>query len=247
VNEALLGAGTVRHARLRPVHHAFDYPALFLLLPMRGGSFGAVPRNRWAPIAFHDRDHGDGGPDALAWLDALLAGHGIRDAQGPVWLQCFPRVLGFAFKPVSFWYCHRADGSLRAVVAEVNNTFGERHSYVLDGAAWGRESVAAKIFRVSPFCEVQGRYRFRFLHAPERGRIVARVDHDDGQGPLLRTSISGVLQPATRQALRRAAFRYAAQCVSVLWRIHWQALRLAWRRVPFHSAPAPARERRTPA
>src|SRR5256885_15444703 len=75
----------------------------------------------------------------------------------------FPRVLGYVFKPVSFWYAHRADGSLAAVLAEVNNTFGERHAYLLAGPGldWGRGQVARKQFHVSPFCEGRGGDRFR--------------------------------------------------------------------------------------
>ncbi|MEO8656245.1 MAG: DUF1365 domain-containing protein, partial [Ramlibacter sp.] len=154
MNQPLVGFGEVRHTRLRPVRHAFAYPTCFLLLPMRSlrthGS-GALARNRAALLSFHDRDHGDGGEDALAWLDALLARQGIADANGEAWLHCYPRVLGHAFNPVSFWYCHRSDDTLRAIVVEVNNTFGERHCYVLDAPAWGRELQAPKAFHVSPF------------------------------------------------------------------------------------------------
>lgn len=255
---ALIGFGSVRHTRLKPQRHAFAYPVYFLVLPLRSlrvRSDAALARNRFSLIAFHDCDHGDGGNDALAWFDALLAGEGVHDADGEVWLQTFPRVLGHAFKPVSFWYAHRADGSLAAVVAEVNNTFGERHCYVLhgDGLAWGRELSAAKVFHVSPFCEVAGRYRFRFLRAghPAPGparktpgatdHLIARVDHDDASGPLLRTSIGGALQPIDRAALRRAFWGMPLMTLSVVARIHWQALRLWLKRLPwFRKPPAPA-------
>jgi DUF1365 family protein len=98
-------------------------------------------------------------------------------------------VLGYAFKPVSFWHCHRLDGSLAAIVAEVNNTFGERHCYLLahPGLVYGQELTASKVFHVSPFCRVTGRYRFRFMRTADR--IVARVDHDDESGPLLVTRL----------------------------------------------------------
>ncbi len=237
----LLGIGSVRHARLRPVHHAFAYPTLFLLLPlraMREAGSGALARNRRALLAFHDRDHGDGRDDALAWLDQLLAQRGIHDADGEAWLHCYPRVLGHAFKPVSFWYCHRADGTLRAIVVEVNNTFGERHCYVLDTPAWGRELSAAKQLHVSPFCAVEGRYRFRFVFGAERGRTCARIDYDDADGPVLRTSVSGNLQPATAWALRRALCLQPALGLVIVARIHWQALQLWLRRVPFFHKPA---------
>ena len=128
--EPHLAIGRVHHARLRPAVNRFDYPTYFLLLPMRRLRAAPVPalaRNRFGLIAFHDADHGDGRADSLEWIDEVLAREGITDAGGEVWLHCYPRVLGHTFKPVSFWYCHRVDGTLRAVLAEVNNTFGERH------------------------------------------------------------------------------------------------------------------------
>ncbi|MBA2673289.1 DUF1365 domain-containing protein [Ramlibacter sp.] len=242
MNTALVGFGQVRHTRLRPVRHAFAYPTVFLLLPMRSlrtNGSGALARNRRAAVSFRDADHGDGRADALAWIDELLAAEGIADAGGEVWLHCLPRVLGYAFKPVSFWYCHRADGTLRAIVVEVNNTFGERHCYLLDAPAWGREQEARKVFHVSPFCAVEGSYRFRFLLTPGQERTVARIDLHDAQGTLLRTSVSGVLQPATTAALRAALWRHPLLTFAIVARIHWQALALWLRRVPFVSKPAP--------
>ena len=239
---AQLGLGTVRHRRLRPAEHAFAYRTYFLMLPLRAlraQPDPALARNRFGLIAFHDRDHGDGGPDALAWLDGLLAGEGIDDADGEVWLQTYPRVLGHVFKPVSFWYCHRRDGSLAAILAEVNNTFGERHVYLLAGPtlAYGREMRAAKVFHVSPFCEVRGQYRFRFMRTAER--VVARVDHDDEQGPLLLTSVGGTLAPLTAWRQWRAFLTLPLMTFGVVARIHWQALRLALKRVPFFNKPEP--------
>ena len=243
--QPLLGSGIVRHRRLRPRVHAFEYPTYFLLLPMRSlratgaTDAPALARNRFGLLSFHDRDHGDGRADALAWLEETLAAEGVTDADGEIWLHTYPRVLGYVFKPVSFWYCHRADGSLAAVLAEVNNTFGERHGYLLAGAdlAYGRELQAKKVFHVSPFCRVEGRYRFRFLRTADR--LVARVDHDDEAGALLETSVSGHLAPLTRKALRRAFFGMPLMTLGVIARIHWQALQLAVKRVPFFGKPAP--------
>jgi hypothetical protein len=195
-------------------------------------------RNRFGLLAFHDRDHGDGRGDALAWLDELLQREGVRDAAGEVWLHTYPRVLGYVFKPVSFWYCHRADGSLAAIVAEVNNTFGERHCYLLygPGLAWGQELRTRKVFHVSPFCRVHGVYRFRFMRTADR--TVARIDHDDEDGALLETSVSGQLQPLTPASARAAFFGMPLMSLGVIARIHWQALRLWLKRVPFFSKPA---------
>jgi hypothetical protein len=253
-NRPLIGMGRVWHRRLRPVQHAFGYASYYLLLPMRALALEPDPllhRNRFGALSFHDQDHGDGDDDALAWLDALLAQEQIIDAQGEVWLQTYPRVLGYVFKPVSFWFAHRLDGSLAAIVAEVNNTFGERHCYLLSGSGlqWGATLEANKVFHVSPFCNVAGRYRFQFQWRGEPARApshtVARIDHDDpdaSSGPLLQTGIAGRLQPLTTASLRRAFFGMPLMTLTVIWRIHWQALRLALKRVPFHRQP-PAPER----
>ncbi|MBC7938920.1 MAG: DUF1365 domain-containing protein [Chitinophagaceae bacterium] len=245
---ALLGLGVVRHRRLRPRPHAFAYPTYFVMLPLRAlraAPLAALRRNRFGWLSFHDRDHGDGRVDALAWLDDMLTTYAVFDGtepRGEVWLHCYPRVLGYVFKPVSFWYCHRADGALAAIVAEVNNTFGERHCYLLAGpeVAFGKELVARKVFHVSPFCAVQGRYRFRFMRTADR--TVARIDHDDediGAGPLLQTSVSGHLQPLTAGSIRSAFFGTPLMTLGVMLRIHWHALQLWAKRVPFFSKPAP--------
>jgi DUF1365 family protein len=241
-NQALLATGTVRHRRLRPAANAFAYPTYFVMLPMRSlrtQPNAALRRNRFGLLSFHDADHGDGRTDALAWLDELLAREGVQDATGEVWLQTYPRVLGFVFKPVSFWHCHRADGSLAALVAEVNNTFGERHCYLLAGPelAYGRELRARKVFHVSPFCHVTGQYRFRFMRTADR--CVARVDHDDEQGALLLTSVSGHLAKLDAASVRAAFFGMPLMTLGVIARIHWQALKLWRKRVPFVSKPAP--------
>jgi DUF1365 family protein len=161
-------------------------------------------------------------------------------------------VLGYTFKPVSFWYCHRAQedegGALRAVVVEVNNTFGERHCYVLDAPRYGVEQSASKVFHVSPFNPVQGHYRFRLmrtLHGTQK-RTVARIDYyatavDDPSKatPLLQTSVSGSLEPVTPAALRRALLRYPWMTLGVVLHIHTQALRLWLKSVPFFRKPLP--------
>jgi hypothetical protein len=214
-----------------------------------------LARNRRALFGFRDADHGDGRADSLAWLDALLAAEGVADAHGEAWLHCIPRMFGFAFKPVSFWYAHRADGTLAAIVVEVNNTFGERHCYLLagPGLAFGREMQATKVFHVSPFCDVSGSYRFRFMHTathpPPAGarkqgdmpmaRTIARIDHHDTQGLLIQTSVSGSLRPLTPASARAAFFGMPLMTLGVIARIHWQAVKLWCKHVPFVRKPEP--------
>ncbi|MGE0313303.1 MAG: DUF1365 domain-containing protein [Lautropia sp.] len=244
--------GTVRHRRIRPWANAFAYRAFFLRLRIDAPSGRLAPMTlRWLGmpllgidrpglLSFRASDHGPAGEDALAWVRRTLAQASL-DADGEIWLHCFARVLGHAFKPVSFWFCHRADGALIAVLAEVNNTFGDRRAYLLhDGGARlrnGAELVATKDFHVSPFCETSGSYRFRFVNRADR--CLARIDHDDAQGVLLQTSLSGAPQPLTRRSVAHALLRYPVFGLAVVGRIHWQALRLWWHGVRFVRRPEP--------
>jgi hypothetical protein len=249
LQEWSLAFGQVRHTRLRPKRNAFAYPAFFLRVPIhlltqgtvqsRTQRHGAFAVNCAAPMAFHEADHGDG-KGCAEWIHGVMESQGIV-ADGPIWLLTFPRVWGYAFKPVSFWFCHNSAGAVIAIVAEVNNTFGERHIYLLAQSehlplGWGRELSSDKAFHVSPFCQVEGRYRFRFFDSSMRS--LTRVDHDDEAGPLLLTSMSGVHQPLDASAVRRALVRYPLFTFGVVARIHWQAVRLWFKGVRFISKPA---------
>ncbi len=253
MNALRIAFGQVVHRRLQPVRHVFRYPVFFLLLPLsqlETASSGMFSINRRNLFSFWFADHGaHDGSHPLPWIRALLAREGVI-ATGEVWLQCFPRILGYVFNPVSFWYCHNTQGELVAVLAEVNNTFGERHNYLLahpDGrpiTAQDRLS-ARKIFHVSPFMPVRGSYRFAFRHAPEAGEHVARVDFLDEAADQLHTAISGRSQPLTQSALWRAFFAYPWMTLGVMIRIHWQALRLWAKRLPFFRKPEPPLEETT--
>lgn len=248
-----IGFGRVHHRRLAPLTRGFSYPVYFLRLridalqhvaPSRI-AFGLVGLDRPAPISFRSSDHGDGRTPLMRWIRTLLREAGVR-ADGAVWLQCFPRSFGMRFKPVSFWFCHRRDGGLAAVVAEVNNTFGERHCYLLahdDGSpiVAGEHLRARKRFHVSPFFAVDGEYRFRFEDAPEAFR--ASIDLLDPSGGIaLVTSIEGRVGPATPGSAALALLRHPLLALGVVSRIHLQALRLWMRGIAFHRKPEPPRQ-----
>jgi DUF1365 family protein len=239
--------GEVTHRRMRPARHEFTYPAYCLRLPL--SSLASLPRhgiayNRRGIVSFHDRDHGPcDGSALLPWIRELLAREGIA-ADGEIVLHAFPRVLGYVFNPVSFWVCHDRAGGVRAVLCEVRNTFGERHLYLLadeTGAVLrsGQAQEARKAFHVSPFCPVSGRYVFRFHFGA--GRWLARIDYfvDDGPVPLLETWVSGDAHALTPAAARGLPWRYPLFTLGVVARIHWQALQLWAKRVPFFAKPAP--------
>jgi DUF1365 family protein len=246
---AKLYFGNVMHHRLRPAEHRFVYPVFFMRVPLSDPQSLAGPLfgvNRLKLFSFMFRDHGArDGSAPLDWIRALLQREGLEAADGEVWLQAFPRVLGYVFNPVSFWFCHDLAGALRAILCEVNNTFGETHHYLLAEPGGGpipanAELAARKVFHVSPFFATEGAYRFRFGDAD--GRVLARIDYRDAGGDLLRTSVSGRGVPFGTAALLRAFFTYPWMTLGVMLRIHWQAARLWAKRVPFFSKPLPPAE-----
>ncbi len=240
-------SGGVMHSRLRPVAHRFAYRVFFLRLRLTaleatGNALFSI--NRFNLASFHYHDHGArDGTHPLVWIRALLAREGVTGIEdGEVWLQCFPRVLGYVFNPVSFWFCHDRGGRLRAILAEVSNTFGERHAYLLrhaDGRpiADGEQLGVRKVFHVSPFFPVAGTYDFRFLHGG--GLRTARIDYRDEAGPLLLTSITGRAATLTAPRLALAFATHPFMTLGVMLRIHWQALRLWAKRVPVFAKPSP--------
>lgn len=236
--------GMVSHTRLLPREHRFSYPALFICFPLQE-KFHLQSRlfslNRFNLFSYHETDHGDG-KDGEAWVRGILATHNITTSDGAIYLLCLPRMLGFVFNPVSFWLCHDRSGVLRAVLCEVNNTFGERHCYLLqaaDGLGINAQTdlQAQKVFHVSPFLPVRGEYHFRFQQFPDLRS--ASINYlEDGQ-LLLKTVISGRAQTLNDAHLLRLFFALGWSTVLVVLRIHWQALKL-WRKgIPFHRKPHP--------
>jgi DUF1365 family protein len=220
--------GKVMHRRHLPVENRFIYPVFFLLIDLehqeRLGSwlFGI---NRRRPLAFHYTDYGDG-RDPRLWVRERLAESGIDDCTGGLWLQTFPRVFGYLFNPVSFWYCLRGDGRVGAIVAEVNNTFGERHCYILKPREDGSfsEIESEKRLYVSPFYPVSGGYKFHFKIDSQAPSV--QIDYYD-QGQLqLNTAIWGRSKPLNNRTLITALLKQPLLTLGVMFRIHWQALRL---------------------
>jgi len=251
------------HARLRPFVHRFVYRVFCLRLRIDRPT-ELARYTSWLfgfecarPISFRGRDHGArDGSDLMQWLTRTLEVSDVRFEVGAVWLQCFPRVLGYVFNPVSFWLVHDREGVLRALVAEVNNTFGQRHQYVLTAPNLAPlephvKLGCQKVFHVSPFCDVQGSYQFElderagqprlaidyFDHAQEpRGGQETRGEHETQA--LLRTAIVVQPQPLRTRALLAAFLTMPMMTFGVMLRIHVQAFKL-WRRgATFRSIPA---------
>ena len=227
------------HHRLEAPAHRFVYPLYMLLLDLdelealdrRLRLFG---KDRRALVSFHERDHlGDSHqplPDKVA---GLLRREGIEPPGGRILLLTHPRVLGYVFNPVSFFYCYDRDGLLRATVAEVNNTFGDRHTYVSAGSAW----IDKKLMHVSPFFSMAGSYRWD-LPEPDAARVEARVDLTREGQPVLQARLSLIPRPLTDRALLGALLRYPLMTAQVTAAIHFEALRLWWKRAPVFPNPS---------
>ena len=238
--------GAVMHRRLRPVRHRFAYRVFSCLIDLDElealGNLRFFGHNRFNLMSFHDRDHGPRDGSALRpWIEARLAGAGIDIAGGPVRLLCFPRMLGYVFNPLSIWFCHHADGRLRAILYEVSNTFGERHSYLIlvpaDAAGKTIAQSCAKAFHVSPFLGLAGRYVFR-LRAPD-DRLAIAIREEDSEGPVMAAVQNGRRMPFSPATVLTAFLRYPLMTLKVIGAIHFEALRL-WRKgARFHKRPAP--------
>lgn len=248
MSEHALYRGEVMHLRLRPFRHGFRYAAFTLLLDL--DELGRLPwplrHNGRGLMAISDRDHGprDGRP-LKPWIEARLAEAGIDLAGGRVRLLAMPRVLGRVFNPLSLWFCHHADGSLRAILYEVRNTFGEAHSYLLPlqrapAAGDVIQQQCDKGFYVSPFIGPEATYRFRLKLPGETLSLVIRESVPEG--PQLVASLSGRRRALTSGALLAALARFPLLTLQVLGAIHWQALRLWLKGASFHRRPAPPTE-----
>lgn len=234
------------HQRLRPVLHRFVYPVFFVRInlaetaQLNSALFGV---NRFRPMSLYFKDYGPrDGTDLLVWIRQLLANHAIA-ADGDVFLQTFPRIFGYAFNPISVWYCHNRQGQLRAVLTEVNNTFGEHHFYLLqteDRSPIQHQSVllSKKMMHVSPFCEVKGSYEFRFNERQDN--CIVKIDYKDAEATLINTAIIAKKIPFSVTNLIKVLLRQPLMTIGVMWRIHWHALLLWRKRVPFFNQPTSA-------
>lgn len=245
-----LYAGGVVHQRLRPRRHRLERRVFWLLLDLSelealDRRLRWFSRNRWNLFSFFDRDHGDGSDRPLrAQVEARLAAIGVDLAGGGIRLLTMPRVLGYVFNPISVYYCHAANGRLAALSYEVTSTFGERRWYDLAVAPGGADGLfrqtCAKTLYVSPFMEMEMRYRFRGGAPGER--VGLTVGCDDPRGPLLTARLWGDRCPLTDRALAWATLAFPLMTLNVVASIHWEALRLWLKGVPVTLArrPAPA-------
>ena len=196
--------------------------------------------NRPNLFSLYDTDHGDGTRTPLrAQIESRLDEAGIDLTGGRVWLLCMPRTFGYSFNPLGIFFCHRADGTLAAIVYQVHNTFAERHSYVIAVERTGNaiHQRCRKLFYVSPFMDMDMRYDFRIVGPSER--IVVDICASSAGERVLHAVLAGVRESLTDRALARVFLQMPAISIKVMAAIHWEALKLWAKRIRFQQRPAP--------
>lgn len=239
-----IGAQTF-HGRRGGVENEFRYSIDYVLTDPEAAPKTPVlfSRNRANIASLRDKDHGGapGQGTGADWVRDLLHIQDLEVADGQVLLLAQPRILGHVFNPVSFWLCHDMSGALRVVIAEVSNTFGDRHCYLchrddLEPISRSDVLTAQKVFHVSPFQPVEGEYTFRFDIRADR--IGVWIDYSTGNEGLYAT-LTGSRAPLTNWGIVKACLRRPLGSRRVLGLIHWQALKLWWKGAMYRDRPDP--------
>lgn len=229
--------GQVYHRRFGARQHTLRYRVFYLLLDL--DELAALDRisallriNRAGWFSFHDRDHGDGSGTYRDWCVGVLREAGITDASAGFQVLTTPRVLGYVFNPISVVYCRRADGSVGAMIYEVNNTFGERIAYAIP-VSRGRAAIrqrCEKAMFVSPFYDLDGTYEFSVREPLDALQLT--IDYYSHGARQLRAVFRGQRRPVTRGELVRLALRFPAASLKLIAGIHYEALKLWLKGVP---------------
>ena len=247
---AALVAGPVMHQRLKPLRHRLRYRVFSLLvdldeLPVLHARLRCWSLDRFNLFSLRQADHGPPGDGGLRErIDRLLGDAGFARG-GPVQLLTMPRVLGYAFNPLSVYFCHAPGGGLQALLYEVNNTFGERHHYLIgvpaqDADATLIEQRCDKHMHVSPFLPMDMHYRFRIRPPAADGTrgLSIGVDVHDADGLVLAARYDATPRPLADRALVAALFTHPLLTLKVIAGIHWEALRLWTKGARVHRQPA---------
>ena len=247
--------GKVMHKRLFPKINQFLYGVYYVMLPIK--NIHNMPSNflfginRLRLMSFYDKDHGakqraETGENPLwQWAMAMLKSHQLDTQIDEIMLVTMPRLWGYVFNPISFWLCLDDKHQVRAVLCQVNNTFGETHHYLCardDKQPIDDKMVLSskKLFHVSPYMPRDGRYEFRFSsqRINQQQHLHFNIDyyHENGKKQL-RTTLGGKINPLSKGRLWRAFLSHPLQSFAVIFLIHWQALRLLIKKIKFFKKP----------
>lgn len=234
----------VMHRRFTPKVNHFRYKVFYVGLPLKllGTPIEGLKQNKFGFLSFYNKDHGHrDGAELTQWTTEVLATAQLDKVIQNITLVAMPRVLGMVFNPVSFWMCYDAEQKLRAVICEVNNTFGETHTYLCtaeDNRPLTKNDwiVADKVFHVSPFMEREGTYKFRFAETDKM--LSVEIDHYAPDGTkLLATSLIGRYEILTAKKAQKAFFKCPLLAAKVVGLIHYQAFKLVLKGIKYVPKP----------
>ncbi len=232
---------TVTHHRLKPIRHRFVYRLFMFSLDLDeidaiSDRSCFVSRNRLNVFSFYDKDHVQRGHSTVREnVIDLVRSHGVTDLVGKIYLITHLRTFGYVFNPVSFYYCFDTAGAPLCAVAEVHNTYREQKNFVArPGGRTGDtfRMVEQKFFYVSPFIDLDAFMDFRLTVPDDRLRI--RIDDVEQESKLIITTLTGDRKPLTDRSLLWYAIRFPLVTVQIIAKIHWQALRLYLKGLPYH-------------
>jgi len=223
------------HKRFLPKVNKFNYSGFYIkfsienLYDLESKLFSI---NNFNLFSFYEKDHGyRDGSSLFLWARDVLSKAGIKNFSGRVFLQTFPRVLGYVFNPVCFWYCY-SENLLVAIICEVNNTFGETHNYVIKKESDAKLSCLPKEFHVSPFYDIKGKYEFDFTN-----KNLVKINYFIDEQLQLSTGIEGEEIPWNDMSLLKIFLRNPFYTIFVVISIHFQAIKLFFKRVKYFSKP----------
>ena len=248
INSSALYVGRVTHHRLRPRRHSLSYRAYWLLLDLDeidrlSQTLVLFSRNRFNVFSFHDADHGNRSEPLRAQVERHLSAANINLGGGAIRLLTMPRLLGYVFNPLSIYFCHHRDGALAALLYEVSNTFGERHTYLIGVPPLSTAPIRQtcnKLFYVSPFLGMEMRYHFHVTPPSEKVAVTVRGSGRDGD--MIVATLSGNRARLTDSALLRVLVTHPLLTTKVMIGIHWEALQLWLKGLRIHARRTPPSE-----
>ncbi|NJO33921.1 MAG: DUF1365 domain-containing protein [Rhodospirillales bacterium] len=229
--------GFVMHSRPFPRAHRFRYRIWWLLIDLDevaelDRSLKVFSHNRFNLLAFHDRDYGHGTEALRAYVEKRLTEAGLSHAAARIELLTMPRLLGYAFNPLSVYFCRDDTSRIAAIIYEVHNTFGERHSYVIATSDDDGELIqqsSDKKFYVSPFMDMAMRYDFRVR--PPADTTAVSITGAEAETPIIHATLHGSRIALTQFNLIRMYVTHPLLTLKVIGAIHWEALRIWAKRI----------------
>lgn len=240
-----LYVGSVMHRRMRPWVHALRYRVFWMLIDL--DEIGALDKslrlfsyNSFNAASFYDKDHGDGSATPLrVQVEHHLRAANISIEDGRIELLCMPRILGYGFNPLSIYFCYAPNDEIRAILYEVHNTFGERHSYLIPVASPSDEIIEQhcdKGFYVSPFMDMEMTYAFRVCAPGERTSVA--IHGSDKNGLMIAAALTATRRRLSDATLLRALITFPLLTLKVIAAIHWHAFHLILKGLKLRPRPA---------